>query len=165
MRLGLGEIDQNGGEVGLVISISISEVSPSFYLTDEGEQQVPQVGLQFDRSIEANRQTANLDLNTRLDRSRQFMDKNLSRSISLDVLADEASLSKYHYSRLFKATFGMAPMKYLQRKKLEEAHRLLLSGLRVNEVAVKLGFKDVSYFSNRFKKHFGIRPSQLYKGK
>ncbi len=60
---------------------------------------------------------------------------------------------KAHYKRTFKD--------YLNEHRLEKACEHLLSGAKVSEAAFDSGFNDPSYFSQRFKHHFGMTPSQF----
>jgi AraC-like DNA-binding protein len=95
--------------------------------------------------------------------AKNFIDENLLEELSLDQICLQAGLSKYHFIRLFKSTFGISPYQYLKRKLLELAKKDLISGKTVSEVYAIYGFSDVAAFSKGFKQQFGIAPSKLNK--
>jgi AraC-like DNA-binding protein len=77
---------------------------------------------------------------------------------SLDVLAKEARLSKYHFARCFQQTAGVAPHRYRKLLRLLVAKRHLESGLNVNETALAAGFSDASHLSRAFREWLGVTP-------
>ena len=80
----------------------------------------------------------------------------------LQALCEELSLSRPQVFRKMKAINGMAPSDYIRRYRLEKARDLLLTNdITVAQAAYQVGFKDPSYFSKVFQKHFGILPSEL----
>ena len=95
--------------------------------------------------------------------AKSFMDENMLEKLSLDQICQQANLSKYHFIRLFKNTFGISPYQYLNRKLLELAKQELVGGKSIGEVAVLCGFADSAAFSKAFKKHHGGAPSYLQK--
>jgi transcriptional regulator GlxA family with amidase domain len=65
-----------------------------------------------------------------------------------------------YFHRLFKRELGITPFQYMERKRLDEARRLLGDGrLNVKEVAALTGYENPLYFSRVFHRHFGSRPS------
>lgn len=78
--------------------------------------------------------------------------------LTLDRLAAEAGLSRFHLSRLFQRRYGLPPHAYQSRLRLAEARRLIAAGEPVAEVAVAVGFVDQSHLGRRFKAAFGITP-------
>lgn len=95
--------------------------------------------------------------------AKNFIDENLLEELSLDQICLQAGLSKYHFIRLFKNTFGISPYQYLKRKLLELAKKDLISGKTPSEVYAIYGFSDVAAFSKGFKQQFGIAPSKMNK--
>ncbi|HMC01904.1 MAG TPA: AraC family transcriptional regulator [Flavobacteriaceae bacterium] len=85
--------------------------------------------------------------------AKQFLDKSYQDDISLDILINEANISKYHFIRLFKNTYGITPHKYLTEKRLKIAKMELESTKEsVSDICFKVGFSSVSSFCNLFKK-------------
>ena len=90
-----------------------------------------------------------------------FFDHNFQLPISIAELAFEASVSETYFRREFKLYFGLSPVAYIQKIRIENAKSLLLTGYyQVSEVAVRCGFDSISYFSTTFKKLCGITPTE-----
>lgn len=96
----------------------------------------------------------------RLMRARDYMHAHADAPLDLDRIAKAAALSPHHFHRLFKASFGEPPHRYLVRVRLDRAARLLrLTDLPVTEIAAKAGFENPGSFSTRFARQFGASPS------
>lgn len=93
--------------------------------------------------------------------ARAYMDEHLTEDIHLDVIARHAFISKYHFIRLFKATFSLSPYQYILRRRMELAKVNLAEGLTVQDTAYALGYPDVPSFSKAFKAAYGITPSAV----
>lgn len=101
------------------------------------------------------------DLNT--EKIISYMMDHLSESCRLDDFADEAFMSRSHFSRKFHQKTGYAPFDYYIRLKIQRACELLETcDLSVAEISHSLGYGDPYYFSRLFKKVMG-RPPQLYR--
>jgi AraC-like DNA-binding protein len=110
----------------------------------------------------SSKKAVNADLLLQLTRAKNFIDQDVSRKVDIDMLAKEASLSKFHFFRCFKNAFGLSPYQYLLKKRLEKSMELLSKGnCQVTEVAYEVGFSDVYSFSKSFKKYFNACPSQV----
>lgn len=85
----------------------------------------------------------------------------LDESISVETLAEVACVTKSYLIRLFGQEFGMPPLQYVNRKKVERAQLLLMTeDWSIKEVAWRLGFNDHSYFIRLFHKMTGITPQE-----
>ncbi|MBO3758468.1 AraC family transcriptional regulator [Ciceribacter sp. L1K22] len=88
-----------------------------------------------------------------------YLQEHLSGDIGLDELAVVCGLSRYHFSRAFKATYGEPPYQYLTRLRTEKAcHLLAESHLSIAEIAIACGFNGVSQFGRAFKNIVGQSP-------
>ncbi len=76
------------------------------------------------------------------------------------ALAESMSVSEGHISRLFKAETDLSINNYLTRYRVRKAMDYLKDvNVKVYEVAEKVGYQDIAYFSNTFKKLVGKTPS------
>ena len=81
------------------------------------------------------------------------------RTITLDGMAREAGLSRSHFARLFKATIGQSPMRFVAGYRVERAKRRLAEeGVALIDVAHACGFADHAHFSRVFKQVEGVTP-------
>ena len=96
----------------------------------------------------------------RLDGVLELMRTSYAEPLSLDRLAAEARVSKYHLSRLFREATGSTPHAYLVRVRLEAAARLLEgTDLPVAQVAHRCGFVRPAHFGAAFSRRHGVTPS------
>ena len=80
--------------------------------------------------------------------------------VSLDALIEPCYATKSHMIRIFKEAYGVTPYEYLLRRKLSEAEMLLENtNLAVGDIADRLGFENVHYFSAFFRKKRGVTPT------
>ena len=87
------------------------------------------------------------------------MNRHYADPLTLEMLADVASVSKRSLIRQFNNTTGLTPMRYLQKVRVAKARALLEHGERsITEVALESGFNDPSYFSSVFSRHMGLSP-------
>lgn len=95
----------------------------------------------------------------RIESAISYIDEHLDSAIRLDTLADTACMSKAYLIRMFRLGFGMTPMAYINRRRVEKAQLMLLTTeMPVKEIAYTLGFADNSYFNRLFKKYTGHTP-------
>ena len=89
----------------------------------------------------------------------EFIDDNIDRRISVDLLAGLANLSVCYFVRAFKQSMGITPHDYLIRRRVERTKQLL-SGteMPLSEIALAAGFADQSHFARRFRQHVGMSP-------
>jgi len=107
------------------------------------------------------RKSTRVELYKRLSRAMDVLRSGFCGEISLDQLAAEACLSKFHFLRLFRAAFGLSPYQYVQHLRIEKA-RVLLSDsvISVTDLADQLGFDNSQSFSRLFFQKTGVYPTQ-----
>ncbi len=94
----------------------------------------------------------------------EYMKQNFNTPINLDNLVADIFLSKDYFRQLFKNTTGMSVTDFIQKTRIEEASRLLLTTDRpVFDIAGDCGFMDVTFFYKTFKKLTGKTPSEFRK--
>ena len=99
------------------------------------------------------------DVLVHLRRARDHADRRYTEPLDLATLATVAGLSKFHFQRLFKGTYGMTPAEYVSRRRLERAQDLLrATNLTVTEVCHAVGFSSLGSFSSRFHDLVGESP-------
>jgi AraC family transcriptional regulator len=78
----------------------------------------------------------------------------------LSSLAAETGYSRRHFLRTFRASTGLSPYQYVLRMRLERARQLMQRRtLRLLDIALESGFTSNAHFSNAFRQHFGVSPS------
>lgn len=81
--------------------------------------------------------------------------------VTLKEAANHVHLNPSYLSQLFKKQFNKKFVDYLTEQKIQEGKRLLLNtSLRLSDIAERLGYSDLAYFSNNFKKITGFSPSE-----
>lgn len=90
-----------------------------------------------------------------------YIDNNYHLPLELNLLAEKACFSKFHFLRLFKESFGMSPNKYLTHVRINKAKDLLQDSYSISDVCFHTGFQSIPSFSILFKKHTGTSP-KLY---
>jgi AraC family transcriptional regulator len=97
----------------------------------------------------------------RLSRGEAFMRENLGAQLSLEEIARQAGLSRFHLLRLFKDAYGETPFKRLTRLRMEEAQRRLRHGAEsLAEIAFSCGYENPAHFASAFRRLVGVSPSQ-----
>lgn len=90
----------------------------------------------------------------------EYIDAHLADPMTLDELADAASLSPYHLIRSFKAEMGVTPFRWVLQQRVERARRLLeITDLPLATIAYACGFSSQSHFSTSFKQVVGATPA------
>lgn len=98
----------------------------------------------------------------------EYMDQNLSdSSVTNASLAAMCGMSESHFRRLFSSGYGMPPMTYLRKNRMEAAKNIIIDeGCdSVEKLAARVGYKDVYHFSKMFKKYTGLTPKQFKRNK
>lgn len=94
-----------------------------------------------------------------LSRARDLAHAAFHRPLTIEELAAEAGLSKYHFIRLFDRAFGATPYRYLHQVRLEHARGRLQEGFRdIGALCLECGYESLGSFSWAFKRRFGHSP-------
>jgi AraC-like DNA-binding protein len=93
-------------------------------------------------------------------RAKDLADARYFEPLEVDDLAAAAGLSKAHFSREFRRTFGESPYVYLLTRRLERAAALLRNtDHSVAEVCLEVGLQGVGSFTTSFKRMYGMTPT------
>lgn len=100
------------------------------------------------------------DLNRRMLRARDVMDRSYAEALDISSLASVALVSPAHFIRSFRAVFGETPHRYLQRRRVERAMFLLRATDRsVTDICFEVGFSSLGTFSRTFSAIAGESPT------
>jgi AraC family transcriptional regulator len=98
----------------------------------------------------------------RLYRARDFLYSCYAEPLSVGDAAQIAAMSPFHFQRMFKRAFGISPMQFLQRRRLEVARNLLAATEDdVTSICLSVGFESLGSFSALFKRVFGVPPTKI----
>jgi AraC-like DNA-binding protein len=93
-------------------------------------------------------------------RAKDLADARYSEQLEVEDLARAAGLSKAHFSREFRRTFGESPYVYLLTRRLERAAALLRNtDYSVAEICLEVGLRGVGSFTTSFKRVYGMTPT------
>ncbi len=95
----------------------------------------------------------------RIARAIELVHQSYADELSIDDLAAAAAMSRFHFSRAFRAHTSMSPYAFLLRYRVERAAHLLRRGKTVTEAAFESGFRDLGRFAQTFRARFGTTPS------
>lgn len=89
----------------------------------------------------------------------KYIDKNISKKFSLEMLARELNLSESHIRQTFRKEMGITITQYVHNKKMQYAYQLLSQGISPQNVALELGYEYYSTFYSHYVKKFSSPPS------
>ena len=102
------------------------------------------------------------NIGTIVKTTKQFLDHNYHKDLSLNDVADVVHVSPSYLSRVFSRELGVPVKKYLIDLRLDQAKRLLLSTNKlIGEISLAVGYQDTSYFCRIFKQREGCSPNQF----
>ena len=87
-----------------------------------------------------------------------YLEDHLDKELSLDLLAKEFFVSKYHIAHVFKDHLGMSIHQYITKKRLALCREAILGEMSITQAYQTFGFGDYSSFYRAFKKEYGISP-------
>ena len=89
----------------------------------------------------------------------RYIDAHLTEDLTIDALADQFYISKYHMMRLFRQETGQSIHSYLSDRRLLHARTLIAQGLSATESCFRAGFRSYSSFTRAYGKRFGSTPT------
>ena len=99
-------------------------------------------------------------IDDRLLRAIELVDRDLRADLDVAVLARAANLSVSRFAHLFRAQLGVTPQRFVERRRIDAACRLLeLTTRPITTIATEVGFTNPLYFSTRFRHHTGLSPT------
>lgn len=98
----------------------------------------------------------------RIREARDFIHENFAEGINLSGIAAAAGLNPTYLARMFRKYYGCSVGEYIKRLQLEfAAQKLVKSEYSLAEIAMAAGFYDQSHFTNAFKLHTKLTPTEF----
>jgi AraC-like DNA-binding protein len=96
-----------------------------------------------------------------VDRTREILESRFAERITLDDVARETGLSKFHLERSFHERVGLPIHQYLKKVRVAQGCILLRTGLRPADVATRVGFADQPHMTRVFRDELGVTPRRI----
>jgi AraC family transcriptional regulator len=91
-----------------------------------------------------------------------YIESHLGGDLSLELIARDVGVSRYHLSRAFSTDTGCGLALYVRARRLSEAAKALLNGAPdILSVSLDTGYSSHEAFTRAFKQHFGLTPEQV----
>lgn len=95
------------------------------------------------------------------EKMKRYLDENFRSNITNQFLAERFGFVGSYLSSIFKSYYGVTPVDYVVKKRMEEGKELLEKGeMKIKEIAGWLGYEDSLYFSKVFKRVTGMSPRE-----
>ena len=100
---------------------------------------------------------------SKLQRAVEYIEHNFTEQIETPYLAEISNITPEHFCRLFKKAYHMRPLEYIQKLRLQEAKRILIThpNMNISEVSKICGYDSPSYFIKQFKSKENITPTEF----
>lgn len=96
-----------------------------------------------------------------VQRAQKWLYAHFRESVDFDAVAAKVGMSPRNFARRFKAATGEAPLAYLHRLRIDTAKRQLENAHRsVQEISEQIGYEDVAFFRQLFRRHTGTSPRE-----
>jgi AraC family transcriptional regulator len=154
---GLGTTDPLISQVMLSLNAAFRVRAPELYAETAGEMLAAHLLIRYGQYELPVAGEAN---DRRLLKVEEFMRENLAARLTLEILAREAGVSRFHLLRLYKKFCGQTPLKRLTFLRMEEAKRLLKGEHEtITTIAAKCGYENPSHFATAFRRTVGVSPA------
>jgi AraC-like DNA-binding protein len=137
-------------------------VNQLFELREEARKQFAQAVEIENKKIEDNPEEQQL-----IERVMKALGKNMANTeYTVDMLANDIGMSRANLYKKMQTMIGITPNDYMRNVRLKKAAELLAkSDIPVNQISLLVGFQTPRYFSQCFRKMFGVTPSEYREGK
>ncbi|MCR5771469.1 MAG: response regulator [Butyrivibrio sp.] len=142
--------------------------SPEKYLAfEEGPEKMKEkVIYLYKKRIEFEKAKKNSKTYDVASTAKKYIEENFSNSsLSISDISEKLCVNQTYLRKMFKSQMDMTLSEYITQYRMQEAKKLITTtDEKLSVVAEKVGFSDVSYFSNVFKKYYGISPRSMSRG-
>jgi AraC family transcriptional regulator len=115
----------------------------------------------MDEAPKAGRDRGGLPIR-QLRKVEDYVSHHLDREISVETLAELVELSPFHFSRVFKQTTGVSPLKFVTQERIALAQQMIRETSRsVIEIGLEVGYANPSHFAQVFRKVVGVTPTEF----
>ena len=91
----------------------------------------------------------------------EYIEEHVEEDLSLEKIASEFFVSKYHIAHVFKDNTGLSIHQFITKKRLDLCRDAIQSKMSITEAYQMFGFGDYSSFYRAFKKEYGISPKDF----
>ncbi|WP_276358106.1 response regulator transcription factor [Cohnella caldifontis] len=154
------------------LGIDLDQIAPKFDLPAElGADDSPEAlrhGLErlVETIIHSKHWIDNVKHRQIIDFTVRYIHEHYHENITLGLLADEIHISKNYLGQIFRNGTGETFNQYVTRIRMEKARQMILEGKHyIYEIALKVGYANIPYFSSQFKKYIGVNPADVLKSK
>lgn len=97
-----------------------------------------------------------------LEKTLEYLEKNLSGRLRLEDMAKKANISKYHFDRLFHRATGESFRSFVARRRMAKAAaELVLSDERILDIAFRYQYGSQEAFTRAFERLYGVSPARF----
>ena len=97
----------------------------------------------------------------KIRQTEEYLQQHFDSDISIGRLAERVGMGPRNFIRRFKAATGRVPGAYIQTLRVSAAKELLENGIpSIQSVSSKIGYEDIGFFRNLFKRHTGMTPGE-----
>ena len=93
----------------------------------------------------------------------ELIQRRYNENLKLETLSELFNYNSAYLGKMFKNTTGEYFNTYLDKVRIENAKQLLNQGMKVYEVAEKVGYMNPDYFNSKFRKYVGVSPTAFRK--
>ena len=91
----------------------------------------------------------------------EYINDNYTEDLTVSMLADHFFMSESYFAHIFKKSTGKSVIEYVNELRISHACAFLeLEESSISDIAVRVGFNDINYFSRKFKSIMGITPTE-----
>ncbi|MGO4696039.1 response regulator [Paenibacillus sp. 2TAB26] len=133
------------------------EMTLSLDTVEKAERFLMRIAAKIERKRQSDSQESDPSL---ILAAKQFIDENYMYELNLTMIAEKYNYNSSYFSEMFKAKVGKTFIHYLNEVRIAEAVRMLkTTTLNLWDIAELTGFSNASYFSSKFKRMYGMTPS------
>lgn len=147
-----------------------AKCSRLFLLSEQGEQSIGfRAQLDFQElpyDLRARSLHRPRDTNSALEQAKQYIEAHYTEALTVEQLAQSADFSAKYFVDLYKKKYGKSALEYAAELRIGQAKRLMAeSGVKLRDIAHRVGYADEFYFSRKFKKMIGMPPAVYMKSR